>query len=365
MAASEILTTWRTAFRPVLPALFLLWLCGCGGAERSPAIGEGFVAPATLNLRRELGPREPAVATVKHGERLEIVGRRRRFLKVRTATGIEGWIDGRLLFSPGQMAELRALARQAGRLPSQGAATVYETLNVHTHPNRQAPSFHQLKEGDRVEVVAHRLAPRVPFSPQEPELTSELAASVPMDDWSLVRLPGGRAGWVLFRMLVMSIPDEVAQYAEGHRITSYFSLGEVRDRGEVKQNWLWTTIARALEPYQFDSFRVFVWSQRRHRYETAYIERNLRGYYPVEVHAPGTNAAGPPSFSLIVEERDGHRYRRTYAFQGYHVRLVQKKPWTPPLEASELAGEPEAEAPAEPSKPFWTRLREKLRSLWR
>jgi hypothetical protein len=113
----------------------------------------------------------------------------------------------------------------------------------------------------------------------------------------------------------------VAQYAEGHRITSYFSLGDVRDGDQVKHNWLWTTIAKGFEPYEFDSARVFIWSLRRHRYETAYIEKKLKGYYPVEVRAEGGT---PPSFSLIVEEKDGARYRRTYAFQGYRVRMIAK-----------------------------------------
>ena len=33
-------------------------------------------------------------------------------------------------------------------------------------------------------------------------------------------------------MLTMSIPDEVAQYAEGHRITAYLPLGEVKEKGK-------------------------------------------------------------------------------------------------------------------------------------
>ena len=73
----------------------------------------------------------------------------------------------------------------------------------------------------------------------------------------------------------MAIPDDVAQYAEGHRITSYFALSDVRDGDAVKHNWLWTTIASGDHPYDFDSFRVFTWSLRRHRYETAYIQRNV------------------------------------------------------------------------------------------
>ena len=47
-----------------------------------------------------------------------------------------------------------------------------------------------------------------------------------MEDWNLVRTKDGKAGWVLSRMLVMAIPDEVAQYSEGARITSLFPSRE-------------------------------------------------------------------------------------------------------------------------------------------
>jgi hypothetical protein len=290
-----------------------LILAGCGSGGREPVIGEGFVAPATLNLRQELGPRQPSVAMVRHGERLEILDRRRRFVKVRASSGAVGWIDGDLLFGPEQMEGLRALGRWAATLPSQGQTTVLDTLNVHTEPSREAPSFQQFREGEHASVVAHRLV----ASPSRTE------------DWSLVRLSSAEAGWVRTRMLFMSIPDEVAQYAEGHRIMSYFSLGEVKDGDRVKQNWLWTTISAGGQPYEFDAVRVFVWSQSRRRYETAFVERKLKGYYPVEVvQTPGAG----PSFSIIVEEKDGSRVRRTYAFQGYHVRLESKAPWNHPVQ---------------------------------
>jgi len=51
------------------------------------------VGPATLKLRREMDLRSAEAATVVHGERLAIVRRRRRFVKVRTEKGVEGWTD--------------------------------------------------------------------------------------------------------------------------------------------------------------------------------------------------------------------------------------------------------------------------------
>ncbi len=343
----------------ILAPGLLLWF-GCGlGTDESPKPAEAFVGPVELEILGELAPDAPVVATLHHGDRVEIIGRRRRFAKIRAASGAEGWTDGRLLLSPTAMARLERQGRIAARLPSQGKATVYDTLNVHTDPNRQAPSFYQLEEGILADVTAHRVAPRRPY---EPPRTENLPATLnsyappdttvegPADDWTLVRLENGRAGWVLSRMLVMAIPDEVAQYAGGRRITAYASLGRVRDGELWKHHWVWTTISAARRPYQFDGFRVFVWSARRHRYETAYRERNLVGYYPLEVQV-GEEPGGSKrvTFSLIVREQDGALYRRLYSFSGYRVRLLEKTLWTPPAAEEEGAGYvslPPAEGPS-------------------
>jgi hypothetical protein len=226
--------------------------------------------------------------------------------------------------------------------------------------NRQSPSFYQLKEGNAVDVIGYKIAPRTAYTPDRKSI-STVPPNTPMDAWTYIRLPDGRAGWVLSRMLMMSIPDEVAQYAEGHHITSYLALGSVHDasREQTKNHWLWTTISDRVKPYQFDSFRVFVYSTRRHRYETAYIERNVRGYLPVELSpVPGNEMA---RFSLVCAGKDGVVARRTYEFQGYRVRMVAKTPWEMPAE--DLEGR-ERREPETEQKPVPLTLGERLRLKW-
>ena len=122
---------------------------------------------------------------------------------------------------------------------------------------------------------------------------------------------------MLTSAIYMLIPDEVAQYAEGHRITSYFSLGKIRDGDLDKDIWLWTTSEKLGEDHDFDSFRVFVWSLRHHRYETAYIQRHDIGFFPV--------LAKEGEFSVCLQDDTGHRTRYQYVMQGNLVRAAGSK----------------------------------------
>ncbi len=146
---------------------------------------------------------------------------------------------------------------------------------------------------------------------------------MPTDDWYLVRTRDGKAGWVLARQISMSIPDEVAQYAEGHVITGRICLaGEVLGPRPKDNLALWTTTSAGSQGLDFDSFRVFVWSIKRSRYETAYIERNVKGRYPIEAQYSGSGRMRPSS--VVVEDKDGQLYKRTYAFSGYRVKMTSK-----------------------------------------
>jgi hypothetical protein len=404
--------------------ILALGLAACeSGPKGAKPIGEAYAGPAVLKIRRDIPLESPVVATVKHGERLDLLQKRRRFFKVRVPSGAEGWTDERELLAKEDMDKLRDLAARAAKMAPQGQATAFGELNVHTQPSRQSPSFLQIKENEKIAVLTHLASPRtdvtrkallppppkkektqakkapkevrypplapLPAPPSPPanwldlshtdleedsEADSEKEAKpVPMDDWSLIRTSGGESGWVLTRRLVMAIPDEVAQYAEGRRIVSYFPLGEVADDDKKKANWVWTTIGDGIRDYDFDSFRVFIWSLHRHRYETAYIERNLRGYAPVllqqiELSSANSKIASQkyPGFSLCVEKKDGQRVRRSYAFLTNIVRYAGEQPCeTAPLETAQAAAPLPSGAEPQRTAGFVERVRARLRRLFR
>lgn len=356
---------------------------------------------------------------MKHGERLGILQHRRIFFRVRTPKGAEGWVEERQLLAASDMQNLKRLAQLADKLPSQGAATPrFGDMRIYTLPSRESPSFTTIKEKEKVDVLAHATIARVhltrapilpptpkkapppkkvkegaippvppPKPPPVPDNWQDLsktdtgeppdepanAPPPPTDDWSLVRTADGDAGWTLTRRLDMAIPDDVAQYAEGRRIVSYFPLGSVQDGDQKKMIWLWTTIGEGSHAYDFDNFRVFIWSVRRHRYETAYIERNVLGFEPAKLETVTYSGSQYPGFSLCLQRKDGTKSRREYALLTNIVRLAGERPCeaqTPAQEVAAFTAPPAANASAPiaaaGSKPSFVELvKRKMHSFFR
>jgi len=154
----------------------LLALAACT-PEPPNTLGYAYVAPETLNLRSDSNQKNSAPVMLKHGDRLRILDVRRRYVQVRSDQNAVGWVDASQLLSTEQMDEFKKDTAQALTLPSQGAATVYEALNVHIDPNRQSPSFTKIPEGGAVEVLAHKMAPKaVGVAPANLALTRPAAS---------------------------------------------------------------------------------------------------------------------------------------------------------------------------------------------
>jgi hypothetical protein len=151
------------------------------------------------------------------------------------------------------------------------------------------------------------------------------AATKPiMEDWWLVRDSQGRTGWVLARMVDLDVPLEIAQYAEGQRIQAYFVLNEVRDGDKnVPQYLVLLSEPKDGLPFDYNQCRVFTWNVKRHRYETAYRERNLDGVLPVTVtHEDFEKEGTLPVFILRVRDANGAPAERKYKLNTPIVRRV-------------------------------------------
>ncbi|SRR5579871_126016 len=296
-----------------LEILTLIAVLGCAAAchrERAePSIGVGYVSSNSINLRDRLGATQYTVATLKQGQRLEIIGRQHHWLHVRTTSKQEGWIEERHIVTQEIFDRFEKVRQAASALPSEGTAKARRDLNLHLDPDRKSPAYYTLKEDESCDVVKRAFSERPPRPKQPPDKKE-------YEDWFLVRNPTA-VGWGLAGNLDMAVPDDVLQYAEGKRVVAWFILASGPGEGEeAKPTILWATTSAMGLPHDFETVRVFSWGSRKKHYETSYIESNLRGYYPMEV------TKDPPGFSYFAENKAGERVQYRFELQGNRVKRV-------------------------------------------
>lgn len=331
----------------------LLFTGGCKRGFKQVRGEAAFVTAPQVNLRDRLSAIYNKAGVVKNGERVEVLEKNKRFVRVRSPRGEEGWMESRLLVGPEVADAFAKLAQEGANLPAQGRGAARAELNMHSTPGRDTDHLYRLDDGTKVEILkrslAQKLPPGKPAPNALPKATGGVTIAKPgaakpnsgaakdpateapaMEDWLLVRDAQKHVGWVLARMVDAEIPMEIAQYAEGQRIMATFVLCQVTDVGEDQQTRQVPQYLVALNepkdgmPWDYNQIRVFSWNSRRHRYETAYRERNLYGVFPISVgHQVFEKEGDLPTFTLRVKDEGSDAVReKRYRFAQPMVRRV-------------------------------------------
>jgi SH3-like domain-containing protein len=313
----------RKSFWIVLLALATAPACGRGGGRSREIMY--VTAPQTF-LRDRVAAVYSKTGTVKNGDAVEILDREKRFAKVRTSAGAEGWMEQRFLISQQVFDKFLVLTKDHQNDPAQAAGTTRNDTNLHLEPGRETDHLYQLSAGSKLSLLARGMAERTGVvAPPTPSKKKNAEPAGPlMEDWWLARDAQGRAGWVLARMVDLDVPLEIAQYAEGQRFMAFFVLNEVQDDDKKVPEYLaLLTEPKDGQPFDFDKVHVFTWNVKKHRYETAYRERNMTGMLPVTVaHEDFGKEGNLPVFILREKDDNGNISERKYKLNTPIVRRV-------------------------------------------
>jgi hypothetical protein len=282
-----------------------------------------YVAARQMYLHDRVAAVSNRVAEVVNGEQLEVLEQSRRFLKVKTPKNEIGWIEEHAVIDSKVHDTFAQLATQHLKDTVVATATVRDDVYLHNLPGRETEHFYLLPGNAKVDLLARASVPKVAakasvVKPAPATLPAKSAAAAPapaakpaielppvvMEDWWLIRDGQGHAGWLLGGRVDVDVPDEVAVFAEGQRMVGAYLLAKVTDSEattpdhQVAEYVTVLSPAHSGLPFDFDQVRVFTWSMKRHRYETAFRLHPIQGFLPVKVNAASAGAA--PSFSFQI-----------------------------------------------------------------
>lgn len=293
-----------------------------------------YVWTRQMYLRDRVAAVSNRVAEVTNSEPLEVLEHGRRFYRVKTPKNEIGWIPERAVIDGKTYDAFTQLASQHKNDPVVASGTLRDDIYLHLGPGRETDRFYLLPGNAKVQMlvrasIAKNATPAPAAAaphPQSPKSTSSKepastekdedakpdVADEPkpapeppaLEDWWLIRDSQGRTGWILGSRVDPDVPDDVAQYAEGQRIIGAYVIARVHDEEagtpnhEVAEYVTALAPPRAGLPFDFDQIRVFTWSTKRHRYETAFRIHPIQGFLPVRIGSVADAKGTDPTFSF-------------------------------------------------------------------
>ena len=279
--------------------------------------------------------REP-VATLKYGERLEILQRSQDEVQVRTAAKVVGWAEESDLLSADVWEKARDLESRAASAPIEARGHTHAISNLRVDPGRDSPRVEQLGKTTPVDLYARAVvdAPAAAAPAQGAATNAVSPETAPpeakKEDWWLVRAhlqdQSTVSGWILGRFIDLDVPAPLPDYASAAdmHIVAWFELSHVADASGASKPQYLVVGSRGPEGQacDFSLMRVYTWGAQKQRYETAYVESDLCGRLPVKV-MQAVGPRGDVTFAFDDSSR-GAAETRTYVMHQTVVRRVKE-----------------------------------------
>jgi hypothetical protein len=319
-----------------VPLLCLVTLLAWYFRPKHESLGSAYVSERTVTLFSSMAQVREQVAVLYYGERVDVLAHRNDYAKVRTAAGLEGWVDSRYLMDPALWQRSEKLLDQTKGMAVQARGRTKTTTNLRIAPGRTEPRLYQFTRGTEVEIFGRAVADWVQTTDEKEAAEGEEPAK--KEDWYLVRgiatrppgegsirnsavmtttQPGDQtvpiAGWVIARFVSLDLPDQVREGTSSANVrpVAWFELNTVTDdNGDHPQYLVAGTRGPEGQPCDFTTMRVYTWDTKKDRYETAYIENDLCGALPIQV---GKGPKGEPEFRF--QEMDSKQQRVYHLLQ--------------------------------------------------
>jgi hypothetical protein len=351
----------RRPFLGMLSGLALVGAILLGGCSRFATHGPHeyvYVWARGTYLRDRVAAVSNRVAEVVNGQRLQVIEHGRRFLKVKTDKGEIGWIEDHGVIDQQVYDKFNQLEKDNANDPVVATAVLRDDYWLRDAPGRTSDRFYLLPENDKLQLLMRASVPRpdapqaIPLPIAKPANGADKPGPPPppnLEDYWLIRDSTGRVGWIRARTLDEDVPDAIAGLAEGQKIVGAYVLRKVTDPdANVPGNEVAEYVAVLAPykdglPYDFDQVRVYTWNVKKHRYETAYRERNFAGYLPVTVtEEDSTNQEPAFSYRVATGEqavldpqtgtvKPGETVTESFRMEGVMVRRVGEQPARSPV----------------------------------
>jgi hypothetical protein len=277
--------------------------------------------------------REPVLA-VNYGERLAVLQRFEEEVKVRTKTGVTGWVSQKELLSEDLWDKAKDLEKEAASMPVEARGHTRVLSNLHIEPGRDMARLQQLAKQVPIALLERRVAD-VPLGKGSAAANSgeddasTAPATTKKEDWWLVlaRVPDEPpvAGWLLGQFVELDVPQPLPDYASSAdmRVVAWFELNRVEDSSgnERPQYLVVGTRGPEGQPCDFTMMRVYTWGNQRQRYETAFVDSKACGSLPIQI-TPEPGKTGELTFTFN-DIGSGTPIPRTYRMHQTMVRLVK------------------------------------------
>jgi len=290
----------------VVVALFVLLLLVSCSPQPEPILDQATVIAKNASVRLKNSSTSRTLRTLDTGDRVNVLERQDNWYRIRYGDEVEGWMEESTVVTNATKKRIQELVVASQDQSPQNTAVLHDDANLRIEPGRSSPIIRKLDRGTMVEVLDRTTTPRP---------NSETAS----DAWIKVRSSPTQVGWVLGGLVVFDIPADIAQYSEGYTYAAVKTINRVQDSFAGPINWYVVGERKpGLDPHvDFSGIRVFTWNLKKHRYETAFRTKDLRGVYPLEIGQEGVN----PTFRIYeMGENGAQKTPRDFVMYGVIVR---------------------------------------------